>query len=94
MGEVITLVYISVSEEVSHVTEGKRLERGSAQPRPGGFAGTLTPSLPADNNRALEKPVRGPGQEPSCTSRHLHPEHGVFAKIFKFLFFPDFFSLH
>ena len=76
------------------VTEGRRLEGGSATPWPGGFARTLTPSLTADRNRGLEKPVRSPGQEPSCTSRHLHHEHGVFAKIFKFLCFSDFFSLH
>ena len=76
------------------VTEGRRLARGSARPRPGGFAQTLTPSLTADCNRGLEKPVRSPGQEPSCTSRHLHREHEVFSKIFKFLFFSDFFSLH
>lgn len=76
------------------MTEGRRLVGGSAWPRPEGFAQTLTPSFTADRNRGLEKPVRGPGQEPSCTSRHLHREHGVCAKIFKFLFFSDFFSLH
>ena len=76
------------------VTEGRRLEGGLARLWPGGIARTLTPSLTADSNRGLEKPVRSPGQEPSCTSRHLHREHGVFSKIFKFLFFSDFFSLH
>ena len=76
------------------VTEGRRLEGGSAWPRPEGFARILTPSLTADHKRGLEKPVRSPGQEPSCTSSHLHREHGVFSKIFKFLFFSDFFSLH
>ena len=93
MGEVITLVYTSVSEEVTHGDRKKETGGGLARPRPGGFAQILTPSLTADHNRALEKPVRGPGQEPSCTSCHLHPEHGVFTKIFKFLF-SDFFSLH
>ena len=76
------------------MTEGRRLAGGSARPRPGGFAWTLSPSLAADHNRGLEKPVRGPGQEPSCMSRHLHHEHGVFAKILKFLCFSEFFSLH
>ena len=76
------------------VTEGRRLEGGSAWPRPEGFARILTPSLTADHKRGLEKPVRSPGQEASCTSRHLHREHEVFSKIFKFLSFSDFFRLH
>ena len=76
------------------VTEGRRLAGGLVWPRPEGFAWTLAPSLTADHNRGLEKPVRSPDQEPSCTSRHLHREHRVCAKIFKFLFFSDFFSLH
>ena len=77
MGEVITLVYTSVSEEVTHGDRRKETGGGLARPRPGGFAQTLTPSLTADHDRGLEKPVRGPGQEPSCISRHLHREHGV-----------------
>ena len=76
------------------VTEGRRLEGGSAWPRPEGFARILTPSLTADHKRGLEKPVRSPGQEPSCMSHHLHREHEVFSKIFKFLSFSDFFRLH
>ena len=87
MGEVITLVYTSVSEEVTHGDRKKETGGGLAWPRPGGFAQILAPSLTADHNRGMEKPVRSPGQEPSCTSSHLHREHEVFSKIFKFLFF-------